>query len=348
MSYKIEKAIPRPEVIIDHLPLSEELREQVEKDREEIIDILNGRDNRKILVIGPCSAWPSEAVTEYAKKLKEISDKVKDKIKIIMRVYTQKPRTTLGWTGPINQPDPFKPADLEAGIIYCRKMMLEILKIGLPIGDEALFTHNEGYFKNLLSWMAIGARSSEDQEHRVYASMIEIPIGVKNPTSGDLKIAVNSVISAQNPHVFIMQGNQVRTEGNLHAHLVLRGGNGKPNTDPGSLKKASQLLKEAGINQSMLVDISHDNSIDLATGKKDPLNQPKVLSQVVYAMKQDPELMDTIKGFMIESFLLTGKQDIKSASKAEDLNLSGLSITDGCIGIEETKELIELLYKELD
>lgn len=344
MSYVIEKIVPRANLVKDKLPLSEELQKQVEEDRKELFEIFKGKDKRKILIVGPCSAWPDTAVIDYAKKIKEVSDKVKDKIKIILRVYTQKPRTTIGWTGPINQPDPFKDPDLEEGIIYCRKMMIKILEIGLPIADEALFTHNEGYFSDLLSWIAIGARSSEDQEHRVFASMIDSPVGLKNPTSGNLQIAANSVLSAQNPHVFLAHGQQIKTTGNKHAHLILRGGAGGPNYKFERLQRAVIYLKENKVeNLSILVDVSHDNSANLETAKKNPLLQPEIMVDVVESMKKDKELFNVIKGFMIESFNKTGKQDLKS----KDLDLSGLSVTDPCIGIEETKEVIDKLYDEL-
>ena len=167
MSYIVQKVLPHPKEVKAKLPLSEGLNTRVEQDRKEISNILSGKDDRKILIVGPCSAWPDTDVVEYAKKLKKVSDRVSDKLKIVLRIYTQKPRTTVGWTGPLSQPDPFAEPDYEAGILYCRKMMLDVLAIGLPIADEALFTHNDGYFVDLISWIAIGARSTEDQEHRI-------------------------------------------------------------------------------------------------------------------------------------------------------------------------------------
>lgn len=334
MTYEIEKSVPRPTVIKEHLPLTPEINQKVEKDREEVKDILEGKDNRKILILGPCSAWPSDAVIEYAKKLQPAAEKVKDKIKIVMRVYTQKPRTTTGWTGPINQPDPSKEPDIEKGVEYCRKMMIEVLQQGLPIADEALFTHNEGYFKDLLCYVAIGARSAEDQEHRVYASMLDIPVGMKNPTSGDLKIGTNSVLAAQSPHVFLLHGKQVRTKGNKHAHLILRGGNGQPNVSPEELEKASNLATQTQ-NPSIIIDLSHENSVNPETGKKEAARQATVLRQAIQDLR--PE----IKGFMLESFLQPGKQDINGSIQP------GISVTDECIGIEETIKLIEELHQKL-
>jgi 3-deoxy-7-phosphoheptulonate synthase len=335
--YVVEKIIPRPEYVLDKLPSSPELRERVQKDRQEIFDILEGRDQRKLLIVGPCSAWPDTAVIEYAKQLRAIARRVEDKLKIIMRVYTQKPRTMIGWTGPINQPDPFKPADIEAGILYCRNMMLQIAELGLPVADEAVFTHNEGYFSDLLSWIAIGARSAEDQEHRIYASMVNLPVGMKNPTSGDLEIGVHSVVAAQHPHVFLLHGRQIRTKGNPHAHLVLRGGRTMPNYDVEHLKKACAHLKKHTVsNPSILVDVSHDNC------KRDPLRQPEILLNVVDSMHRDEEIKTLVKGFMLESFLKTGNQDLKAG--VDHLDLTGLSVTDPCIGIEKSEELIGQVY----
>jgi len=348
MSYIVEKIIkPVSEIILDY-PISPEIKNQIEIDRTSIKKILSGQDDRKILIVGPCSAWPNHAVISYAQKLKEISDKYSDKIKIMMRVYTQKPRTSLGWTGPVNQPDPFKIPDIEKGIIYCRKMMIEILKIGLPIADEALFTHNEGYFSDLLSWVAIGARSAEDQEHRIYASMISNPVGIKNPTSGDLKIAINSIIAAQNPHVFLLNGKQIKTSGNNYSHLILRGGNSKPNIDLDNLIKTTNLIKNSKINfPSLIVDVSHDNSINLDTQKKDYSKQPEILLEVLENMNQNPDLLNYIKGFMLESFILDGAQNLNDAQSQIGLNLNGLSITDACINLEKTEQLIKNLYENL-
>lgn len=340
-NYVIEKQVKSPEEIIKELPLSKELEQKIKKDIQEIKKIIDGKDDRKILIIGPCSAWPDSAVIEYAKKLKKIEEKVSNKIKIIMRIYTQKPRTNLGWTGPVNQPNPLKPANIEKGIIYCRKMMLEVLKIGLPIADEALFTHNEGYFQDILCWQAIGARSTEDQEHRIYASMQNVPVGIKNPTSGDMKIAINSIVAAKNPHTFLLNGKQIRTLGNPHAHLVLRGGAGKSNIMHNDLIETISKLKEINSN-SIIIDLSHDNSIDPATCKKDPLFQPQALEGVLHNMKLEPEIKKHVVGFMVESFIKTGRQDI-----SDQMDLEGLSITDACIGWEKTQALIFELFSAL-
>jgi len=340
-NYSIEKIVPPPEEIIAKYPIDSEVRNDIINHVDSIKNILSGKDDRKILVIGPCSAWPDTAVIEYAKKLKDISNKVSDKIKIVLRVYTQKPRTTIGWTGPVNQPEPTKTADIEKGIIYCRKMMIEVAKLGFPIADEALFTHNEGYFSDLLSYQVIGARSSEDQEHRIYASMHNTPFGMKNPTSGEMKIAYNSIISAQNFHVFLLSGKQIKSKGNSFAHLVLRGINGKSNIFHDDLIEVISSIKTMK-NPAIICDISHDNSIDPSTGKKDPLLQGRALSGLLHNMESSSQIKKYVKGFMIESFIKTGKQDI-----GDEMDLEGLSITDACIGLDETEKLIMDLYEKL-
>ncbi|NCP67909.1 3-deoxy-7-phosphoheptulonate synthase [bacterium] len=347
MSFQVQKELPRAAVVLSKLPLSPELQAQVKKDQEEIKAILRGDDNRKIMIIGPCSAWPEDAVLDYAAQLKPTAEKVSHKIKIVMRTYLQKPRTTVGWLGPINQPNPFEEPDLETGTYYCREMMIKAVEMGYALADEALFTHNDSYYVDLLSWIAIGARSAEDQEHRIFASMIEHPVGLKNPTSGDLNIAVNSVIAAQYSHVFAFHGQQIKTDGNPYAHLILRGGGGFPNHDLETLITATQKLADKNIkNPSIIVDLSHDNSLNTQTGKKDPDLQPQVLAQVLKSMKDNPEIANSIKGFMAESFIKSGKQDATAFNSPNELNY-GQSITDGCLGIEETKQMLEDLAETL-
>lgn len=340
MSYQVQKMIPRVDLVHEKLPLSEKLRKQIETDRQEIMDILSGKDDRKILIIGPCSAWPSEAVLEYAQKLKPLAEKVSDKLKIVLRVYVQKPRTTVGWVGPVNQVNPYELPNIGEGIFYCREMMLKVLELGFPIADEAVYTHKKGYLTDLYSYLAIGARSTEDQEHRIFASLMDHPVGMKNPTSGDISIGVNSVIAAQFSHVFVIDGQQIKTSGNEGAHLILRGGNGKGNCDQINLIKAHDLLEAKKVkNPSLLVDISHDNSIESETGKKDPLLQSDILKQVLMDMKKDIKIAQTVKGFMCESFLKNGSQNLNKFEKIEDLEY-GKSITDGCIGFEKTEKLV--------
>jgi 3-deoxy-7-phosphoheptulonate synthase len=338
MSYTTIKKLPTSDEIIQEIPLSEKGYQQVKQDIKEVRDILEGRDPRLLMIIGPCSAWPKPAVVEYAQKLVKLKEKLQHHLKIIMRVYIQKPRTTKGWTGPVNQPDPFNPPDIEAGIKYTREMMVKVIEMGLPIADEALFTHNAKGFQELLSWVAIGARTAEGQEHRIFASSLDCPVGMKNPTHGSLSVAINSVIAAQHPHVAVFDGYEVQTHGNLHAHLVLRGSNQLPNYSVEHLTEVQKLMaKNKVINPAVVIDASHDNC--LINGKKDHRLQPEIVLEVIESLKNKPELKKLVKGFMIESFLLEGNQKIEDASPSQ-INMNGLSITDPCLGWEHTEEML--------
>ena len=311
MSFTIQKTLPSKSEVKAKFPLTENLQAQIAQDRQEVMDILSGQDDRKILIIGPCSAWPNTAVLEYAEKLAPLAEKYAPKLKIIMRSYIQKPRTTVGWQGPIVQPDPFGEPDMSAGIFYCREMMLEIVKMGLPISDEILFPRKNSYFRDLFTWAAIGARSSENQEHRVLSSMLEFPIGLKNSTSGSLSVATNSVLAAQTPNYLALDGMQVQTSGNPYAHLVLRGGRAQPNTAEERLLRAASLCKEKNIqNPGFIIDASHENSRDPETGQKNPLRQPQVIFETLKTCEQNPVLKPLLKGWMVESFLVDGKQKV--------------------------------------
>lgn len=336
MSYEIIKKVPSSDEIIQKIPLSDNAYTNIANHHKEIEAILRGDDDRLLLIVGPCSAWPSDAVLEYAKKLSEVSKKVSHAVKLIMRVYIQKPRTIKGWTGPINQPDPLGTPDIEAGIWYCRDLMVKVAEMGLPIADECLFTHNARGFQELLSWVAIGARSSEDQEHRIFASSLECPVGMKNPTHGSLKIGVNSVIAAQHSHYVVFDGHEVKTSGNPFAHLVLRGGNGKTNYDIETLQEVHQLFsKNEVVNPAVVIDVSHDNCV--INGKKDHNAQYDIVLNVVEDLKKHPELKNMVKGFMLESFIKEGRQD---AENNPHVDFGGLSITDPCLSWERTEELI--------
>lgn len=339
-----QKEISHASDIKNDMPLNSQTRIRIQRDTDEIKQIISarkeeGKENKKLLIIGPCSAWPSESVIKYAQNLSQISQEVSDKLKIVLRCYTQKPRTTIGWTGPMNSPNPFEEEDIERGIRYCREMMREIAQsYNLPLADEALFTHNGGYFDDLLSYIAIGARSSEDHEHRVYASALDIPVGLKNPTSGNLEVAINSIIAAQNPHVFKFNTHQVQTSGNEYAHLILRGGDSGTNYDKNSIRESIMRMQKKGVtNPAIIIDASHANS------GKDYAKQPLVLEQV---LQYEPDLLDTVKGFMVESFLENGKQDHTSVTSIRNLT-PGLSITDGCLGWDKTQKLIRTLYQKL-
>ncbi len=341
MSYTVIKKLPPAEEIIQSIPLSIEGHQRILQDRREINNILEGKDKRLLMIIGPCSAWPSEAVLEYAQRLANLNKKLKHALKLVMRVYIQKPRTTKGWTGPVNQPNPFVSPDIEAGIRYTRKMMIEVLEMGLPIADEALFTHNAKGFLELLSWVAVGARSSEDQEHRVFASAINCAVGMKNPTHGSLSVAINSVVAAQHSHVAVLDGHEVQTHGNPYAHVVLRGSNHAPNYSALHLLEIKNYMDTHGImNPSIIIDASHDNC--LINGKKDPSRQPNIIFDVLKSIEKLPELKSIVKGFMVESFLKKGAQKI-DANHPENTDLNGLSITDPCLSWDQTEEMLSEL-----
>lgn len=346
MNYKIIKKLPPLEEVAQRYPLTLKSVKKIAQDRQEIKDILSGKDDRLLIIVGPCSAWPNTAVLNYAEKLLALNEKVKDTLKIVMRVYIQKPRTTKGWTGPVNQPDPFNEPDIEAGINYTRDMMVKIIEMGLPIADEALFTHNAKAFLELLSWIAIGARSAEDQEHRVFASAIECAVGLKNPTHGSLSIAVNSIVAAQHTHVAAFDGYEVQTYGNPYAHLVLRGGNSVPNYSIKHLEEVqTNMLLHNIENPAIIVDLSHDNCI--INGKKDPRMQPDVAWEILDSIQDKPNFKKLIKGFMLESFLKEGCQKLDTANP-DQVDLDGLSITDPCLSWEKTEEfLLKLAEKSI-
>lgn len=338
MNYAIIKKLPPLDTLLQSMPLSNAGYEKINQDRDEIKAILEGIDKRLLIIVGPCSAWPKQAVLEYAQKLVTLNEQVKHALKLVMRVYIQKPRTTKGWTGPINQPDPLAYPDIEAGIRYTREMMVKIIEMGLPIADEALFTHNAKGFLELLSWVAIGARSAEDQEHRIFASAIECPVGMKNPTHGSLAIGVNSVLAAQYPHVAVFDGYEVQTHGNDHAHLVLRGSNSGPNYSITYLEEVKRLMNTQGIkNPAIVIDASHDNC--LVNGKKEHQLQPEIIFNILDSLADRSDLQPLVKGFMVESFLKEGNQKTDGKSHL-DIDLDGLSITDPCLSWERTEELL--------
>lgn len=345
MNYTILKKLPSVESLIQAIPLSDKGHQHIAQDRQEIKAILEGKDDRLLIIVGPCSAWPGEAVLEYAKRLCALKKKLEKKLKLVMRTYIQKPRTTKGWTGPVNQPDPFGYPDIEAGTQYARQMMVNVIEMGLPIADEALFTHNAKGFVELLSWVAIGARSAEDQEHRIFASAIDCPVGLKNPTHGSLAIGVNSVVAAQHPHVAVFDGYEVQTHGNAHAHLVLRGNNHHPNYSIKHLQEVKGYMESHQVqNPAVIIDASHDNC--LINGKKEYQLQGQIILDVIKSLETHKDLKPLVKGFMIESFLQAGNQKVE-ATHPSDIDLNGLSITDPCLGWEETEEALLNLSKIL-
>lgn len=336
MGYRTVKKLPNADEIIAAFPLSDAGYQSIDQHRHEIEAILRGDDKRLLLIVGPCSAWPSSAVLEYASRLKKLSDKVDHALKLVMRVYIQKPRTIKGWTGPVNQPDPLSEPNIEEGIMYCRKLMTQVVEMGLPIADEALFTHNARGFIELLSWVAIGARSSEDQEHRIFASGIDCPVGIKNPTHGSLKIGVNSVVAAQHSHYIVLDGNEVETDGNAYAHIVLRGSNDRPNYSIEYINEVAEHYTKNDVkNPAIIIDVSHDNCV--INGVKDHNAQSQIILDIVNQLKNHSQLKTLVKGFMLESFIKPGRQNVEAASP---IDLGGLSITDPCLGWDDTEDLL--------
>ncbi|MDE6829597.1 MAG: 3-deoxy-7-phosphoheptulonate synthase, partial [Lachnospiraceae bacterium] len=303
---------------------------------EELRDILTGRSERFIVLAGQCSADNEESVCEYVRRLKKLADQVSDKLLVIPRVYTNKPRTTGdGYKGMLHQPDPEKEPDLLAGIIAIRKMHIRVMEeTGLSAADEMLYPENRSYLDDLLSYEAVGARSVENQQHRLTASGIDIPVGMKNPTSGDLSVMLNSVTAAQHPHRFIYRRNDVETSGNELAHAILRGGVDKygkniPNYHYEDLARLSEMYEKWELkNPAVIVDVNHSNS------NKQYKEQIRIVSEVMHSRNYNPKLKKLVKGVMIESYLVEGRQDI-----TENL-VYGQSITDPCIGWEDTEKLI--------
>jgi 3-deoxy-7-phosphoheptulonate synthase len=343
MNYTVIKKLPTTEEIVQEIPLSSSVNERIMNNRKEIKAILEGKDKRFLMIVGPCSAWPKEAVLAYAERLLILNEQVCHSLKLVMRVYIQKPRTTKGWTGPVNQPDLFSAPDIGKGIKYARDMMVKVVEMGLPIADEALFTHNAKGFIELLSWVAIGARSTEDQEHRIFASALDCPVGLKNPTHGSLAIGVNSIIAAQHPHVAVFDGDEVQTHGNSHAHLVLRGANHNPNYSVAHLEEVKHHMEKHQIqNPSVIIDASHDNC--LVNGQKAHRLQPIIILNVIKQLMKRPDLRQLVKGFMVESFIKEGNQSI-DLNNPKSIDLSGLSITDPCLSWEDTEKFLLDLAK---
>lgn len=336
MSMKTNHQLPLPEVLKSQYPLSKEIK-QIKADRDrEIRDIFTGKSDKFVILVGPCSADNEDSVCEYVNRLKEVSDKVSDKLMIIPRVYTNKPRTTGdGYKGMLHQPDPDKAPDLLAGIIAIRKMHIRVMQeTGLSSADEMLYPENRSYLDDVLSYEAVGARSVENQQHRLTASGMDIPVGMKNPTSGDLSVMLNSVTAAQHAHHFIYRGCDVETSGNPLAHTILRGGVNKygqtiPNYHYEDLIRLSELYSKWNLeNPAVIVDVNHSNS-----GKKYK-EQIRIVSEVLHSRNYNPDLKKLVKGVMIESYLVEGRQDICPN------HVYGQSITDPCLGWEDTERLI--------
>lgn len=317
-------------------PVSEELAKRRLEQVEEMTAIFEGKSDRLLLVIGPCSADSEAPVLDYIYRLASVQEKVKDKIMIVPRVYTGKPRTTgEGYKGMLHQPNPNEAPDMYKGILAIRRILLRTLaETGFAPADEMLYPENYRYLSDILGYVAVGARSSEDQQHRLVASGIDVPVGLKNPTSGDVSIMMNSIKAAQSSHMFVYRGWEVKSEGNPLAHAILRGyiddaGRSHPNYHYEDLYGLYETYQASGLkNPAVIVDTNHANS-----GKK-YLEQPRIAKEVLHSTRKSSEVRSIVKGLMIESYIEDGAQ------KISDCEVYGQSITDPCLGWEKTERLI--------
>ena len=336
----IEEKIITPAELKRKYPLTEKAVLTVMEGQKTIRDILSGKDKRKFVVVGPCSIHDPEGALEYAHKLKKLSKDVDKKIFLVMRTYFEKPRTTTGWQGLINDPYLDNSYKIEDGLNIARKLLLNIAEIGLPAAGEALDLITPQYLQDLISWTAIGARTTESQTHRKMASGFSCAVGFKNGTNGNIDIAINAIKSALHPNNFISINPDgfsavVRTKGNKNTHIVLRGGGGKTNYDSKSIAKCEDALKKANLPVRIMVDCSHENS------NKDHKKQKKVIQNVIGQIHKGNK---SIIGLMIESYLKSGNQEnLKNAKNLE----YGISITDSCLSFDETEEAISEIYQYL-
>ena len=328
-----------PEELKRQLPATEEVKRGISQNREIVRSIIEGTDKRLLLVVGPCSIHNPREAIDYAERLQALSESVNDKLFIVMRAYFEKPRSTVGWKGLINDPhldDSFKIAE---GLAMARKLLLEISKLGLPLANEALDPITPQYLQELFSWTAIGARTSESQTHREMASGLSCPVGFKNGTDGSLDVALNALQSVKSPHRFLGispdgKVSIVTTKGNAHAHVVLRGGTNGPNYYPENIAVCEEELVSVGATQAIMVDCSHANS------NKDHTKQGSVLEAVAEQISVGNK---SIRGVMLESNLNPGNQKVDSSQELQ----YGVSITDACIGWEETERLLRDFHKAL-
>lgn len=342
MNVEFVKKLPTPNEILSELPLESNLAKVKARIDCEISSVFKGENDKFILIIGPCSADREDSVIEYVSRLAEVQEKVKDSIIIIPRVYTNKPRTTgEGYKGMAHQPDPNKAPNIEEGIKAIRRLHMKVLKeTNLVTADEMLYPENYTYLSDLLSYVAIGARSVENQQHRLTVSGMNIPTGMKNPTSGDISVMLNSITASHMSHNFVFNGWEVSTKGNPLTHAILRGavdsyGRNIPNYHYENLLELAQAYEKRELsNPSIIVDTNHANSM------KKYYEQPRIAKEVLSSRKWNSKLKSLIKGLMIESYLVEGRQEIGD-------NIYGKSITDPCLGWEDTEKLIYYIAENL-
>ena len=335
MSFEFVKKLPTPSEIKEQYPVPEKLVTLKKERDQEIRDVLTGKSNKFLVIIGPCSADNEDAVCDYVSRLAKVNEKVKDKLILIPRIYTNQPRTTgEGYKGIVHQPDPEKKPDLLAGLIAMRKMQIHAMDVsGLTAADEMLYPENWRYVSDILSYVAIGARSVEDQQHRMTVSGFDVPAGMKNPTSGDLTVMLNSVYAAQHPHTFTYRGWEVNTTGNDLAHTVLRGATSKHGQNLANYHYEDLMLlnemyqKMDLVNPACIVDANHSNS------NKKFYEQPRIVSEVLHSRNVSDDIRKLVKGVMVESYIEEGNQSIHD-------HIYGKSITDPCLGWDASERLI--------
>ena len=335
MHMEFVRKMPLPQELRRDYPISAEIARIKQARDRQIADILTGRDDRLLLIIGPCSADREDAVLDYMHRLSKVEPQVRDKLMIVPRVYTNKPRTRgVGYKGMLHQPDPEKGEDLLAGIIAIRELHQRVIaETGFTCAEEMLYPANYSYLSDLLSYVAVGARSVENQEHRLVASGLGIPAGMKNPTAGDVSVMMNSIAAAQSPQEFIYRSWEVRTRGNPLAHAILRGfvdnfGRSHPNYHYESLRQLWDLYRESGLeNPAAIIDTNHSNS-----GKR-YLEQVRICEDVMHSRSLSADIRGLVKGLMVESYLEDGCQKVGEG-------VYGKSITDACLGWEKSEALI--------
>jgi 3-deoxy-7-phosphoheptulonate synthase len=335
MNMEFKRRLPEPREVMDMYPVSEEMRTQKEKNDREIRRVFTGESDKLILVIGPCSADREDAVLDYISRLRGVQEKVSDKILIVPRIYTNKPRTTgAGYKGMLHQSDPNASPDMLRGLMAIRRLHVKALsETGFSCADEMLYPENHRYLSDLLSYVAIGARSVENQQHRLTASGLELPVGMKNPTGGDLSVMVNAIKAAQSGHVFSYGGYEVESHGNPLTHAVLRGyvdsqGQTYSNYHYEDLRRLCDIYKESGLaDPAVVVDTNHSNS-----GKK-WAEQPRIAKEILHSARYSSDIYKLVKGLMIESYIEDGCQKVEEG-------IYGKSITDPCLGWEKTERLI--------
>ena len=335
MNLQLTRELPNPDAIKALLPTTPELQAIKARRDEELKAILSGRDRRFLLIIGPCSADRQDAVLDYISRLRTVQEKVADKIYIVPRIYTNKPRTTGdGYKGMLHQPDPQEHSDMLRGLMSIRELHLKTLaETGFTCADEMLYPENHAYLDDLLGYVAVGARSVEDQQHRLTASGLNVPVGMKNPTSGDYTVMLNAIMAAQHSHTFVYRGWEATSQGNPYAHAILRGyvnkhGQSQPNYHYEELIRLHQLYAQKELqNMAVIIDCNHNNS------GKQYLEQIRITREVLHSRRNNAELETMVKGIMIESYLEDGCQKIGEG-------VYGKSITDPCLGWEKTEKLI--------